>query len=272
MHIALEGTAKELDFANVYEMYVNDIYRLCFSFMKNHMDAEDAVQETFLKYYHSEKTFDTLEHKKAWLIVTASNQCKDMLKHWWRQRKNIEDYKNVLDDNSTKTDEMLAIIIELPDKYKTSIYLLFYSVSISFRIIFFAFCKYVRIVDSGFFKICAISRLLYPKRNRDGIKKEIFRMQEKIKQAYEKINISKEAKDRIQMAVMMHTDIPVVLFYGYRKKLIYLLSSIHTTWHNAYRKQTSCHCNFPSMMHLSFFLFFCILHHNRHLNPVFCFF
>ena len=126
MHIALEGTAKELDFANVYEMYVNDIYRLCFSFMKNHMDAEDAVQETFLKYYHSEKTFDTLEHKKAWLIVTASNQCKDMLKHWWRQRKNIEDYKNVLDDNSTKTDEMLAIIIELPDKYKTSIYLYYY--------------------------------------------------------------------------------------------------------------------------------------------------
>ena len=126
MHIALEGTAKELDFANVYEMYVNDIYRLCFSFMKNHMDAEDAVQETFLKYYHSEKTFDTLEHKKACLIVTASNQCKDMLKHWWRQRKNIEDYKNVLDDNSTKTDEMLAIIIELPDKYKTSIYLYYY--------------------------------------------------------------------------------------------------------------------------------------------------
>lgn len=126
MHIALEGTAKELDFANVYEMYVNDIYRLCFSFMKNHMDAEDAVQETFLKYYHSEKTFDTLEHKKAWLIVTASNQCKDMLKHWWRQRKNIEEYKNVLDDNSMKTDEMLAIIIELPDKYKTSIYLYYY--------------------------------------------------------------------------------------------------------------------------------------------------
>ena len=49
-----------------------------------------------------------------------------MLKHWWRQRKNIEDYKNVLDDNSTKTDEMLAIIIELPDKYKTSIYLYYY--------------------------------------------------------------------------------------------------------------------------------------------------
>ena len=64
MHIALEGTAKELDFANVYEMYVNDIYRLCFSFMKNHMDAEDAVQETFLKYYHLDRTFDSEQHKR----------------------------------------------------------------------------------------------------------------------------------------------------------------------------------------------------------------
>ncbi len=47
MHIALEGTAKELDFANVYEMYVNDIYRLCFSFMKNHMDAEVLSRKHF---------------------------------------------------------------------------------------------------------------------------------------------------------------------------------------------------------------------------------
>ena len=89
-------------------------------------DVWTGIYDEIKKYYHSEKTFDTLEHKKAWLIVTASNQCKDMLKHWWRQRKNIEDYKNVLDDNSTKTDEMLAIIIELPDKYKTSIYLYYY--------------------------------------------------------------------------------------------------------------------------------------------------
>ncbi len=40
---------REEEFTRVYEKYVNDIYRLCFSFMKNQMDAEDAVQETLKK-------------------------------------------------------------------------------------------------------------------------------------------------------------------------------------------------------------------------------
>ena len=51
---------KEQEFTKTYEMYVEDIYRLSFSFMKNHMDAEDVVQETFMKYYHSEKDFEDI--------------------------------------------------------------------------------------------------------------------------------------------------------------------------------------------------------------------
>lgn len=78
---------REREFTDVYEKYAEDIYRVCFSFMKNHMDAEDAVQETFLKFYHSEKKFESEKHRKAWLIVTASNYCKDMLKQHWRKRR-----------------------------------------------------------------------------------------------------------------------------------------------------------------------------------------
>ena len=25
------------------------------------------------------------EHERAWLIVTARNECRDQLKHWWRR-------------------------------------------------------------------------------------------------------------------------------------------------------------------------------------------
>ena len=88
----LDGTGQKNNFTQTYEAYVNDIYRLCFSFMKNHMDAEDIVHETFLKYYHLDRTFDSEQHKKAWLIVTASNACKDMLKHWWNRRNRLEDF------------------------------------------------------------------------------------------------------------------------------------------------------------------------------------
>ena len=92
METSLNGTSKDSKFLEIYDMYVNDIYRLCYSFMKNHMDAEDAVQDTFLKLYRLDKKFETASHIKAWLIVTASNCCKDMLKHWWRRRKNLEDF------------------------------------------------------------------------------------------------------------------------------------------------------------------------------------
>lgn len=126
MNNTLDGTDKEADFANVYKKYVDDIYRLCFSFMKNQMDAEDAVQETFLKYYRLDKSFDTEAHKKAWLIVTASNQCKDMLKHWWRQRKNLEDYTNLIYEDNSEVDDIMSLILELPNKYKTTVYLYFY--------------------------------------------------------------------------------------------------------------------------------------------------
>lgn len=126
MNNTLDGTDKESDFIDVYETYVNDVYRLCFSFLKNHMDAEDAVQETFLKYYHCGKTFETKEHKKAWLIVTASNRCKDMLKHWWHRRQNLDDYAEQMGGNDSETDEMMSLIMELPAKYKTAIYLYYY--------------------------------------------------------------------------------------------------------------------------------------------------
>lgn len=126
MDVSLLDSDKAQEFAEVYETYVDDIYRLCFSFMKNRMDAEDAVQETFLKYYYLGKCFDTQQHLKAWLIVTASNHCKDMLKQWWRKRKSIDNYNDMADAQEQQVDEMMELVMQLPEKYKTSVYLYYY--------------------------------------------------------------------------------------------------------------------------------------------------
>lgn len=126
MDVSLLDSDKAQEFAKVYETYVDDIYRLCFSFMKNRMDAEDAVQETFLKYYYLGKCFDSQQHLKAWLIVTASNHCKDMLKQWWRKRKSIDGYGDVADAQEQQVDEMMELVMQLPEKYKTPVYLYYY--------------------------------------------------------------------------------------------------------------------------------------------------
>lgn len=78
------------EIANIYNRQYKNVYRICFSFMKNAVDAEDMVQETFLKLLSSKKQFESEEHEKAWLIVTASNTCKDELRRWKRRLEKIK--------------------------------------------------------------------------------------------------------------------------------------------------------------------------------------
>jgi len=44
----LTHTNKEIE--EVYARHADTVYRLCYSFMKNKRDTEDAVQDTFLKF------------------------------------------------------------------------------------------------------------------------------------------------------------------------------------------------------------------------------
>lgn len=86
---------QSLDIAAIYERHSKTVYRVCFAFMKNHADTEDAVQETFFRLIRKQPTFETPEHEKAWLIRTASNICKNELKHWRRKQTALDDQANI---------------------------------------------------------------------------------------------------------------------------------------------------------------------------------
>lgn len=120
----LSRTDKEI--AEIYTRHVNTIYRICYTYMKNSSDTEDIVQETFIRLIKFGGSYESEEHEKAWLIRTAVNLCKDNLKHWWRKRENLEDYQNLQDDYNTKNDDTLEVVVGLPDKYKTVVYLYYY--------------------------------------------------------------------------------------------------------------------------------------------------
>lgn len=47
MNESLYGTDKERGFKRIYDLYADNVYRLCFSYMKNKMDAEDIMQAPF---------------------------------------------------------------------------------------------------------------------------------------------------------------------------------------------------------------------------------
>ena len=124
MSKSLLRTDKEIE--EIYERHRITVYRVCFAYMKNPADTEDAVQETFIKLINNVPKFESEEHEKAWLIRTASNICKNELKHWRRNNENIDDHLELQTENEIKTDDVFQAVMGLPDKYKTVIYLYYY--------------------------------------------------------------------------------------------------------------------------------------------------
>lgn len=112
------------DFIDVYNKYVDTVYKVCYMYYKNKSDTEDAVQNTFTKLLESKKEYTDYEHLKAWLIVTASNICKNSLKHWYRRITGLEKVEEI--ESPSPHRELLNSVLKLPNKYKTIIYMYYY--------------------------------------------------------------------------------------------------------------------------------------------------
>lgn len=112
------------ELADLYHRHVDTVWRVCYSFMKNRVDTEDMVQEAFLRAYYVDKPFQSEEHEKAWLIVTASNLCKDALKRAWRRDEPLEDHLELVAPG--RDAQVLEAVLALPERYKTAVYLYYY--------------------------------------------------------------------------------------------------------------------------------------------------
>lgn len=110
---------------DIYNRQVDTVYRVCFSFMKTRTDTEDMVQETFLRLMSSGTEFQSEKHEKAWLIVTASNLCKDALRRAWRKQTSIDDLPEIPQDGP-EWNPVLEAILALPADQKTAVYMYYY--------------------------------------------------------------------------------------------------------------------------------------------------
>ncbi|MFR2884741.1 MAG: RNA polymerase sigma factor [Merdibacter sp.] len=75
----------EQEITRAIARHADTVRRICLLHLKNASDTEDVFQEVFLKYALSTVAFDSEEHEKAWLIRVTINQCKDVLKSFFRR-------------------------------------------------------------------------------------------------------------------------------------------------------------------------------------------
>ena len=113
-------------FAALYRRHIKLVYQICLLMLKNVPDAEDAAQTVFRKVMERQPVFRDPEHEKAWLIVTARNECRDQLKHWWNSRRaepeELERLTWQPPENSGLWDQVAA----LPPRERLILYLFYY--------------------------------------------------------------------------------------------------------------------------------------------------
>ena len=101
----------------IMDTYGNMLFRLCLITLGNASDAEDAVQETFIRYFQKDPVFESAEHEKAWLITVATNKCRDMLR--FRSRHRFVDLEEVNEYTQDITDHaILDALLTVPDKFR----------------------------------------------------------------------------------------------------------------------------------------------------------
>jgi len=67
-------------FAEIVYTFQDAVYNLCYRMLADHVEAEDAAQEAFLKAYHHLDRYDETRPFKTWLLSIASNHCIDRLR------------------------------------------------------------------------------------------------------------------------------------------------------------------------------------------------
>ena len=70
----------------VMEKYKDSVFSAAFSICANAADAEDVVQDTFIRYHTTDTPFADEQHIRAWLLRVAINKAKNVTMSFWRRK------------------------------------------------------------------------------------------------------------------------------------------------------------------------------------------
>lgn len=107
------------------QTYADMVVRIAFQNLRNQADAEDVLQEVFIRLLCSDTAFENDEHLKAWLIRVTINRCRDIARSAWL-RKTVElneacDYAFDEEDRRLWDD-----LRTLPPPYRNILYLYYF--------------------------------------------------------------------------------------------------------------------------------------------------
>lgn len=100
------------------------LFRAAIAVLKSRAEAEDIVQDVFVKYFEKKPQFESGEHETAWLLRVTINMCRSRLRSgWWRLTEPLTEDYPVQDE---RQGEVVEAVLGLPAKYRVVIHLHYY--------------------------------------------------------------------------------------------------------------------------------------------------
>lgn len=126
----------EKEYIIAVRKYSAMVYRIAFHHCASREDAEDIMQNVFVKLYRYENDFPEEEDCKRWLIRVTVNECHGLFRSFWRSRKQeLEDYQweqiadetvSIEENLTSRCNELYRAVMGLPARYRISTYLYYY--------------------------------------------------------------------------------------------------------------------------------------------------
>ncbi len=103
------------------------LYLIALSFTKNQADAEDILQNVYLKLWNCKKEFNSDEHMAKWLTKVCINESKDLLRLHFRKRNvPLEEAINLSNIDNTQDIDLIKAVMSLPKNQRTVIHLFYF--------------------------------------------------------------------------------------------------------------------------------------------------
>jgi len=103
-------------FRLLVERHSHEVFRLAFRMMANEQDAEEVVQDTFLRAYRSLDRFESRSTFSTWIYRIATNRCYDLLD----QRKSRPEPLAISDSNEPPLEEQIPSSSPSPERHLLS--------------------------------------------------------------------------------------------------------------------------------------------------------
>ena len=115
-------------YEKLVKTHIDAVYRTALWYSKSKEDAEDIVQNTFLKLLSKQISFQDEEHIRKWLLRVAINECKNLWSSYWR--KNVDFLEEIKEYFATSEEkdypEIYQAVCELAPKLRVVVYLFYY--------------------------------------------------------------------------------------------------------------------------------------------------